>query len=70
MAALDLAHDVIARAMILLRAMAEVEAEYIGARLEQREDGFPAAAGRSQRGYDLGFALPSHVLLLEKGAKA
>jgi hypothetical protein len=47
--------------MILLASMAEVEAEDIGAGFEQRENAFPAAACRSERGYDLGFALPSHV---------
>jgi hypothetical protein len=58
---LDLAHDIATRLMILVRAMAEVKTEHIRTRFKQGLDGFLAAAGRTQRGHDLGLTLTSHV---------
>ena len=46
--------------VVVVRAVAEVEAEHVGAGLEQRADGLAVGAGRAERGDDLGVAMATH----------
>ncbi|MOA32648.1 hypothetical protein D3C78_1538860 [compost metagenome] len=57
---LDLAHGIVARAVVFVRAVAEVQPEHVGARLEQFADYRDVGACGSKRGNDLRFALASH----------
>jgi hypothetical protein len=61
---LDLADEVIALLVIRVGSVAEIEAEDVGAGLEQRGNLFARRAGRPECGQDLGFALTSHRWLL------
>ena len=56
---LDLADGFIARAVVVVTAVAEVEAEDVGAGAEQLADLFLGRAGGAERGYDLCFSLAS-----------
>src|SRR5690606_14418304 len=58
---LDRADDLAALAVILVAAVAEVQAEDVGAGQEQLADALPVAAGRTQRGDDLRIAVSAHV---------
>jgi hypothetical protein len=59
--ALDPADDLEALAMLLVRAVAEVQAEHVGAGVEQRAYGGGVRARGPERGDDLGVALTAHV---------
>jgi hypothetical protein len=50
------AHQLVTFLMIGVRAVAEVEAEYIGAGIEQCLDHVETGTGRAERGHDLGLA--------------
>src|SRR5689334_1808445 len=58
--AFDLAHQLIALAMILVGTVAEIEPEHIGASLDQRANRLRGAGGGPQGGQDLRFAISSH----------
>ena len=58
--ALHLPHDVVATLVIFMRAVAEVEAEDVGAGVEQRANRIRRRAGGSERRDDLGFAVAFH----------
>ena len=60
----DLAHMVVAPAMILVSAVAQIHAEDVGAGLDQCANLVGRAAGRTQRRQDLRHALASHGLCL------
>ncbi len=57
---LDLADDVVARLVVFMRAMGEIQPEDVGPGLEQRLDLLARRAGGSQGRDDLGLALASH----------
>ena len=57
---LDPTNDIVARLMVLMRAMAEVKAKYIRPRFEQRPDYILVAAGRSQRRDNLSLSMAAH----------
>ena len=57
---LDRAHDVVALLMLLVAAMAEVEAEHVGPGLEQRPDHVRAGARRPEGGDNLGMTGTAH----------
>src|SRR5262249_10924991 len=58
--ALDRANDVEALLVLVLAAVAEVEAEHIRAGIEQRADRGGIRARRAERGDDLGVAITAH----------
>src|SRR3954452_7336526 len=58
---LDRTHDVVALLMLLLGAVAEIEAEHVGPGLEQRPDHFRAGARRPEGRDDLGVTVTAHV---------
>ena len=64
---LDRAQDLVGLAVVLMRAVAEIEPEHIGAALEERANDRLRRAGRPERGDDLGLACafhgPARVLL-------
>ena len=57
---LDPTNNIVARLMVLMRAMAEVKAKYIRPRFEQRPDYILVAAGRSQRRDNLSLSMAAH----------
>ncbi len=57
---LQLADDLIARRMVRMVAVAEIEAEYIRPRKMHGLDRFRIGAGRAEGGYNLGLTLSSH----------
>ncbi len=57
---LDRAHGIAALAMVVMRAVAEVQAEDVRAGVEQGADGCLVAAGGAQRGENLGAAKATH----------
>ena len=61
---LDLADDHMARADVVMRAMAHVQAEHICTRLKQRADGCIVVRGRAQSGHDLDVSKASHTALI------
>ena len=58
--ALHLTHDVVATLVIFMHAVAEVEAEDVGAGVEQGANGVRRRAGGSERRNDLCFAISFH----------
>ena len=58
---LDLANDREARRVVLVAAVAEVEAEHVGAGIGQLADPLLGRAGRTQRRDDLGAAVSAHA---------
>jgi hypothetical protein len=58
---LDAADHRVARGDLVMGAVAHVQAEDIGAGLEQRADGGDIVRGRAERGDDLDVALTSHA---------
>ena len=56
----DLADRLEAGAVIVMRAVAEIEAEHVDAGVEQRADALRARAGGAESRDDLGAALPPH----------
>ena len=57
---LDLADDVIARLVILMAAMAHVQAEHVGTGIEQGADGIIVGGRWPQRRHDLHITVASH----------
>jgi hypothetical protein len=57
---LDPTNDIVARLMVLMRAMTEVKAKYVRPGFEQRPDHLLIAAGGPQRRDDLSFSMTTH----------
>jgi hypothetical protein len=69
--AFHLANHLQAALMILVLAVAEVQAEHVGTGGEERLDGLKVVAGRPEGGYDLGMLAWPHFsgsFVLRKGS--